>query len=252
MLNIAVGSVDCHAVPIKHTWLSLPELLNSRITIMRLLGETDLGLEHRSIALLSYYKGYHVFGCQYEHADGEDVTVFVNVGDNEYPIYQCHQLKAGCQSDSDCKNWPLKYMGPCYCSGATCMALVKESSGSIYRARDLAVRMYVAGKYTDMTNNRCYYSRAGCSCDLRGAVLEEVWPLGSIHINFKKPATAPSVSAWMIVLYVTALLVVCTCSVLLYRSRRRVERPGLSLIARALWLRARGVRPGSDTVKKLD
>ena len=40
------------------------QLLNSRV-LSGVHGD-DIGLEQRSTALLAYYKGYHVFGCEYQ------------------------------------------------------------------------------------------------------------------------------------------------------------------------------------------
>ena len=31
-------------------------------------------------------------------------------------------------SDSDCINWPVKYVGPCYCAGKSCMAVKKAGA----------------------------------------------------------------------------------------------------------------------------
>ena len=46
----------------------------------------------RALALVSYYKGYHVFGCHHQVIGRQNITVFANVGDDIMPDFKCFQV----------------------------------------------------------------------------------------------------------------------------------------------------------------
>ena len=54
--------------------------------------EAEDGEIQRATALLSYYKGYQVFGCDHHVVEKHNLTVFVNEGDDEFPVYKCLQV----------------------------------------------------------------------------------------------------------------------------------------------------------------
>ncbi|XP_063679418.1 uncharacterized protein LOC134814963 [Bolinopsis microptera] len=197
VLDLLAAEAAEHQAPIKHQWFSLPELL-----LNRAMFDAEDGEIQRATALLSYYKGYHVFGCDHHVVEKQNHTVFVNEGDDEFPIYKCLQLRPGCMSDTDCINWPVKYMGPCYCAGKSCMAIKKEGKQGTQSA-ELIRRSSPVGKFHDPINSLCNWSgQGGCSCD-RGE-LEEVWPLGSILLRstrVEKPVN------WLLVLFVVGIVV---------------------------------------------
>ena len=54
----------------------------------------------RALALVSYYKGYHVFGCHHQVIGSQNITVFANVGDDMMPDFKCFQVT--------CDTWSFK------------------------------------------------------------------------------------------------------------------------------------------------
>ena len=54
--------------------------------------EAEEGEVQRAVALLSYYRGYHVFGCDHLVVEKQNVTLFVNEGDDNFPVYKCLQV----------------------------------------------------------------------------------------------------------------------------------------------------------------
>eukprot|EP00116_Pleurobrachia_bachei_P002334 sb/3462596/ len=189
-----------HPSPVEHHWVSLPELLLSRLAFTTTVSPD---LSNRAEALLSYYKGYHIFGCDHQVIGGRNITVFLNLGTDDYPQFECHQVPPGCQTDSDCRNWPLKFLGPCYCSGESCLT-AKVQGIRKQSSNELVVQRGTVGAFSDEVNSRCTYSPTrGCSCT--PASLTEVWPLGSIVLRSTKPA---STIRWVLVLGVVVVLVV--------------------------------------------
>lgn len=184
LLNRLSREATVRPSPIKHSWTSLPELLNSRV-LSGVHGD-DIGLEQRSTALLAYYKGYHVFGCEYQVVERKEMTKFVQTGSEEFPDYKCLQVKIGCQSNSDCEHWPLRVLGACYCTGVTCMG-IKTPGVDTVQLPELERRLTLQGSHHDVSNRRCYWRTGACLCDTRGEVLEERWPLGSILLKTKTP-----------------------------------------------------------------
>ncbi|KAL5259727.1 hypothetical protein ACHWQZ_G009987 [Mnemiopsis leidyi] len=162
-----------HQEPIKHEWYSLPELILVRAMFEAGAKEGEL---QRALALVSYYKGYHLFGCHHQVIEGQNVTVFANVGDDNMPVFKCFQLRPGCIKHSDCVNWPIKYVSPCYCAGKSCME-VKRQGIKGKRSTELSRRYLPGGVLGDLTNFSCKWnSQHGCLCDV--GELEEVWPQG--------------------------------------------------------------------------
>lgn len=226
MLDQLADEAEQHAAPIKHTWVALPELLNSRITLME-QGPANTELVKRSVALLSYYKGYHLFGCDHLEVSNRNITVFVNIGSDDYPEYQCRQVMPGCQEDSDCKMWPFHLAGPCYCSGPTCMAMKKE--GRVRgTAHVLQSRGFVAGKHSDNDNSRCVRRLTSCVCNKQGSDLVEVWPLGSILLKTTKPKQPTSWSTLAVlgaILFVLVLICVKLYTPKLRQKSVQPEKP---------------------------
>ena len=143
-----------------------------------------------------------MFGCDNLVVEKQNVTVFVNEGDERFPVYKCYQLRPGCLRDTDCVNWPVRYLGPCYCAGTSCMAVKKEGSRG-KTATQLVKRSSPVGKFTDQINSLCSWRGGGCKCE-RGE-LEEVWPLGSILLRSTK--TDKSANWVLILLVVVGVLV---------------------------------------------
>ena len=194
-----------HQASIKHQWFSLPELL-----LNRAMFDGEEGEVQRATALVSYYKGYHVFGCDHQVVEKQNVTVFINEGDDSFPMYKCLQLRPGCMSDSDCKNWPIKYLGPCYCAGKSCIAVKKDGIKGT-KSTQLHVRYSPLGKFHDPINDLCSWNSAGgCTCET--GELEDVWPLGSVLLKSTKLKKSLN---WNLILFVSVIVLVFAGLILL-------------------------------------
>ena len=222
-----------HNAPVKNSWQSVPHLLYTRFAFEK------EGLGSRTSALRAFYQGFHLFGCSNDMINGNNVTIFINAGPEEKPVFKCLQARPGCQTDDDCQTWPFPYLSPCYCAGRGCLGLIREGIKTKVSARLGHVR-YPNGSFWDESNWRCLWSVRSCRCE--SWELEEVWPLNSYLFTVSKPELYPLLLVGVATVLLLALsgwfILVRKREGLLKEERKSVPLPSLPIPKRPSFRRS--------------